>query len=98
MERDYSKALKAAQSGAARQIENLSSQLGEDARDAQERRFMVSKRHQDHIVKGKGKKGDKGKAKGGGTKKPQKKGDQGLLINPHTGKKDAKWTAKHRGK
>ena len=31
-------------------------------------------------------------------KKPQKSGDQGLLINPHTGKKDAKWTAKHRGK
>ena len=47
MERDYAKALKAAQSGAARQIENLSSRLGEDAKDAQERRFMVSKRHQD---------------------------------------------------
>jgi len=49
MERDYAKALKAAQSGAARQIENLSSQLEEAARDAQERRFMVSKRHQDHF-------------------------------------------------
>ena len=36
-----------AHSGAARQIENLSWRLGEDAKDAQVRRFMVHKRHQD---------------------------------------------------
>lgn len=49
MERDYAKALKAAQAGSQRQIDNLISQIGEDAQDVQERRFMVAKRHQDQL-------------------------------------------------
>ena len=36
------------------------------------------------------------KQKGGGTKKPQKSNVK-ALVNPHTGKKDAKWTEKHLG-
>ena len=51
MEKDYAKALKAAQSGSERHIERLVSQIGEDAQDVQERRFMVAKRHQDQLRK-----------------------------------------------
>jgi hypothetical protein len=33
-----------------------------------------------------------------GSKAPPKKGGDGILVNPHTGKKDAAWTAKMQGK